>query len=70
MEQIDETTIGIGFNHAKGVAVMDDEWWRKANNVRMKKFQQLCSIINYYFRLINMSFVNSILIGHSRMWQV
>jgi hypothetical protein len=31
---------GIGFDHAKGVVVMDDEWWRKAKKVRVKKFQQ------------------------------
>jgi hypothetical protein len=30
---------GIGFDHAKGVVVMDDEW-RKAKKVRVKKFQQ------------------------------
>jgi hypothetical protein len=57
---------GIGFDHAKGVAVMDDEWWRKAKKVRIKKFCWLY----YYLWLINTYFSGCILIGHSWMWQV
>ena len=61
---------GTGFDSARGVIVMDDEWWKKAKKVRINKFQQYCVIENYYLLLTNMSFVVSFAIGNFWMWQV